>query len=127
MIIFNGLEDYGLLLLRLVVGIIFLYHGVPKLSGKHGGFMILIGILEGLSALAIIAGLFTEIAGIVLAIIMLGAIYKKMTEWKIPFSSQNAMGWEFDLILLAVVVALAFLGAGNISVDFVLGYLPIKS
>lgn len=124
MIIFNGLGDIALLILRLALGIIFIYHGVPKLSGKMGGFMFIVGFFETLSALAMFAGLFTEIAGIVLAVIMLGAIWKKTTEWKTPFSSMNASGWEFDLILLVAAVALAFLGAGGISVDAVLGLWP---
>jgi len=124
MLIFNGLEDYGLLILRLFIGIIFLYHGLPKLWGKMGGFMVVIGILETLSAIGMIIGLYTEIAGIVLAIVMLGAVYKKITQWKIPFSSQNTTGWEFDLLLLGTAVALAFLGAGNFSVDVILGYWP---
>ncbi len=124
MLIFNGLEDYGLLILRLFLGIIFLYHGLPKLWGKMGGFMIVIGILETLSAIGMIIGSYTEIAGIVLAIVMLGAVYKKIIQWKIPFSSQNTMGWEFDLTLLGAAIALAFLGAGNFSVDVILGYWP---
>ncbi len=124
MLIFNGLEDYGLMILRLFLGIIFLYHGLPKLGGKMGGFMVIIGIFETLSAIAMIIGLYVEIAGIILAVVMLGAIYKKMAKWQIPFSSQNTMGWEFDLALLGAAIALAFSGAGMLSVDSILGYVP---
>ncbi|SRR3989344_7459658 len=124
MLIFNGLENYGLLILRLVLGVIFLYHGLPKLNGRMGGFMILIGALEALSAIAILAGIYTEIAGMALAVIMLGAIFKKTTQWSIPFSSKGTTGWEFDLILCGAALALAFLGAGSFSVDSMLGYFP---
>ena len=124
MLIFNGLGDYGLLILRLSLGIIFLYHGLPKLRGKMGSFMAIIGILETLAAIGMVIGLYAEIAGIVLAVIMLGAIYKKITQWKIPFSSQNTTGWEFDLLLLGAAIALAFLGAGSFSIDAILAYWP---
>ena len=124
MMIYEGLGNYALLILRLVLGIIFLYHGLPKLKGKMGGFMVIIGILEGLAGLAVMAGLYTEIAGSLLAVIMVGAIFKKVAQWNIPFSSQGTTGWEFDLTLAAAAIALAFLGAGNLSVDSYLGYFP---
>ena len=32
MLLFEGLESYGLLVLRVFLGIIFIYHGIPKLK-----------------------------------------------------------------------------------------------
>ncbi len=121
----NGLESYGLLILRLALAAVFFYHGTKKLTNKQiPGFMKFIGTCETLGSIAMITGFLTQIAGIGLSIIMLGALYKKKTEWKIPFSSDSTTGWELDMTLLAVAVALALLGAGAISIDAMAGFWP---
>ena len=111
----NG--DWGLLALRLAIGIIFVYHAKAKLGGKMGGFMQFIGVCEMAGGIALIAGFLTQLAALGLGIIMLGAIYKKINEWKIPFWSQNNTGWEFDFLILAGCIALILNGAGSIAVD----------
>lgn len=118
---FLAYGDTGLLLLRVAVGAIFLVHGVKKLDGKMGGFMTFIGVCEALGGLALVLGLLTQLAGLGLAIIMLGAIYKKTMEWKVPFTTMKAMGWEFDLALLGACIALLTLGAGLYSIDMNIG------
>lgn len=59
------------------------------------------GLAEVIPGLALILSVYIREAGLVLAIIMLGAIYMKKYKWRTPFSSHNTMGWEFDLVLLA--------------------------
>jgi putative oxidoreductase len=124
MLFIDGWSDLGLLLLRLALAWIFIYHGAKKLDGKMGSFMLFIGICETLGGIAMLLGFLTEFAGIGLAIIMLGAIYTKMTKWSTPFTSMTATGWEFDMLLFAVALAFAFLGAGHYSLDAVLGWWP---
>jgi uncharacterized membrane protein YphA (DoxX/SURF4 family) len=109
--------DTGILLLRLCVAVIFLVHGTSKLDGKMGSFMRFIGTAETLGAVAVLAGFLTQWAAIGLAIIMLGAIYKKIAEWHVPFTAMDKMGWEFDFMILGACAALMTLGAGAFSVD----------
>ena len=123
-----ALGDYGLLTLRIVLGIIFLYHGYPKIKNPEMLMQVwgnkTIGLLQGLlefvAGILILIGLLTQFASIFFIIIMLGAIYFKIFKWKTPFFAQNAMGWEFDLLILASSLALLFLGAGTYSLDFTL-------
>ncbi|MDP3991902.1 MAG: DoxX family protein [Nanoarchaeota archaeon] len=133
MLLFEGLQSYGLLALRVFLGIIFIYHGMPKLmmSGKmakgmgwSSGSVVLLGLVELLAGLSVILGFYTEIASVLVAIIMLGALFHKMFKWNIPFSAMDKMGWEFDLILLGAAIALLFLGAGAVSLDNMLGIWP---
>lgn len=133
MLIFEGLESYGLLVLRIFLGIIFVYHGVPKLRmpgamgkgmGWSSGSILFLGLVEFLSGLALILGFYSEIAALLVGIVMLGALFHKMFKWKIPFSAMDKMGWEFDLILLGAAVAILLLGAGAFSLDAIIGVWP---
>lgn len=105
----NAYSGWGMWFLQFAVGVIFIYHGWPKLKkmknffGIGGAFH---GLVEVVAALALIFGWYVREAGLVLAIIMLGAIYMKKFKWKMSFSTMTA-GWEFDLVLL--VAALYFL------------------
>ena len=121
--LFNlGLQDFGLLILRVVLAVVFLYHGGAKLFKKEipASFRAL-GMLEVLGGISILIGFLTELSSIGLAIIMLGAIYLKIFKWKISFSSEKSTGWEFDLVLLAMALALFVFGPGNFSLDFLFG------
>ena len=131
MILFEGLGGLGLLILRLFLGFIFLYHSIPKLKmpkemakgmGKSTGFVVLLGSVEFLSSLALIFGLFAEVGALLIGLVMLGALYHKWFVWKVPFSAMDKLGWEFDLILLGAAIAILFLGAGAISLDALFGF-----
>jgi putative oxidoreductase len=111
--------DAGILILRLVVAIVFLVHGIKKLDGKMGSFMTFIGIAETLGGAALLVGFLTQLAALGLAIIMLGAIYKKVVEWKVPFTTMEKMGWEFDLMILGACAALMTLGSGAYGIDVI--------
>ncbi|HKZ33811.1 MAG TPA: DoxX family protein [Candidatus Nanoarchaeia archaeon] len=133
MLLFEGFGSWGLIILRVFLGIIFIYHGMPKLSmpkamakgmGWSTGSVFLLGLVESLSGLALILGFYTEIAALLVGIVMLGALFHKMFKWNIPFSAMDKMGWEFDLILLGAAIALLFIGAGLYSLDYMLGIFP---
>lgn len=109
--------DIGILALRLAIAVIFLVHGIKKLPGKTGGFLTFIGVAETLGGAALLVGALTQLAALGIAIIMVGAIYKKITEWHVPFTTMDKTGWEFDLILLAGCIALMTLGSGAYGVD----------
>ena len=135
MLLFDGLQDVGLLILRIFIGWIFIYHGWPKVIGgkkmaadmgkpQMGWFMIFLGIAETLGGLAAIAGFLTQPANIGFILVMLGAIGLKAFQMKVPFSSHDKGGWEFDFIILGAAIALVLLGAGNYSVDALIGFWP---
>ena len=98
-------------ILRLIIGIIFIYHAIPKLKNAkvigqgmgHPAWMIVIlGLAELLPSIALIVGVYVQIATLILSLIMIGAIYLKIVKWHVPFSTSEKMGWEFDLLLLAI-------------------------
>jgi putative oxidoreductase len=124
--------DTGLLVLRIVIGIVFLMHGGQKLfvfgfSGVSGAFAQmgipmpgitgpLAGIVEFLAGGALVIGLLTRLAAIGLAIDMAGALL--MVHLKGGFFLPN--GYEFALTLLGANIALAITGAGYYSFDRVI-------
>jgi len=103
--------DIGLLLLRLTVGVIFIVHAVPKFKDKE---WIPLGVLEVLGGLAVLLGIFTQLAALGLAIIMVGAIYMKTRKWGAPFTTQNSTGWEFDLLILVSNIVIITTGGGTL-------------
>ncbi len=115
--------DTGLLILRLGVGSIFLVHGVQKLmtvwspDQPANWLMRFLSIAEPLGGLALILGVLTSWAGLGLALIMLGAIYMKATQWSVGFVGARGAGWEFDLALLAGALALFCLGGGKYGLE----------
>lgn len=114
----------GLYILRLAIAAIFIYHGLPKLMkagmmssamGMAPGMVWLLGLVETLSSLALILGVWLQPAAALLGLIMVGAIYFKAAKWKTGFSAMDKTGWEFDFILLAANIAILLTGGGNVS------------
>ena len=129
----SELQQWGLVPLRVVVGVVFLMHGAQKLfvfglagtadiMGKLGiplsplAAAIVIAA-ELLGGLAIIAGIFTRWAGIVLAFEMLVAI--PVARLKGGFFAPY--GFEFEFTLLGACLTFAALGSGGVSLDRILG------
>jgi putative oxidoreductase len=123
------LKPVALLLLRITLGVIFLYHGLPKLShsqqwvqnfrhmGFPGYFAYISGVLEVFGGALLSVGLFTRIAGLLLAIEMGMAITKVHGLLSNP---ANVKAYEFPLSLGAAAFVLATVGAGLLSIDHAL-------
>ncbi len=125
----SNMRSWGIAILRVIVGIVFLMHGSQKLFtfGFHGvagmfGHMgiplpavaaVVVTLVEFLGGLALIAGLATRVAAALLAIDMAGAIL--FVHAKNGFFSP--MGYEFPLTLLASCVCLMLAGGGACSVE----------
>jgi len=118
-------NDVGLLLLRITIAVIFIYHGLPKLSkakamsammGMPAGMIFMLGMVEILASLGIAFGVFTQVSALLLAIVMVGAIGTKIMKWNVPFAAMDKTGWEFDLILLFASIAILLGGGGSIGI-----------
>ena len=119
--------DLALLILRVVLGIIMIYHGWPKLTNLGGTIEGFTGMgipLPALSAffsmvseffggLLLLVGAFTDIAGLLVAIDMAGAIL--FVHAKNGFSVSEG-GFEWPLALLAMGLAIALAGPGRYAV-----------
>lgn len=119
--------DLALLILRVVLGIVMIYHGWPKLTNLGGtieGFTgmgiplpavaaIFATVAEVLGGMLMLVGAFTDIAGLMFAIDMLGAII--FVHAKNGFSAGKG-GIEFPLLLLATALAIALAGPGRYAV-----------
>ena len=119
-------KPVALLLLRCGLGVIFIYHGWPKLFGNPQpvldffgriGFPPFLGyvagVLEFFGGILLIAGLFTRVAGLLLAIEMCVAIWKVHLGKGVLAVDQ----YQFPLALAVAAFLLATTGAGLISLD----------
>jgi len=116
----------SLLPLRLVTGIIFLAHGVSKLGNMDAtldgfagmGFStplaILVTMIETLGGLALILGVFTRLAALGIALVMIGAIIT--VHWPNGFFMHNH-GYEYNLAIIAMCTVLIMAGSGPLAVD----------
>ena len=122
----RSFEPLALLVLRLVLALIFVYHGYPKLTHptdqmrefftSHGFpayFVGLAGIIECFGALLLAIGLFTRPAALVLAGEMAVAIAKVHSVHGLI----AVKDYEFPMSLAAACVVLATVGAGLASAD----------
>lgn len=129
--------EWGLAVLRIVLGIVFFVHGWPKLMG--GGvnmvqgmlasvgwpvpalFAWIVTLLEFFGGLALIAGAFTRPVAALLAVEMvIAALLFHVGKGFVVFRPEGQWGYEFNLTLLAATVCLVLAGAGAWSVDGVL-------
>src|SRR5262245_8637707 len=117
------LSDFAPLILRIVLGAIFIVHGSMKFTqmARTEHFFARLGIplpgvaaptialLEVLGGIALILGLGSRIFALLLAIEMIVAIAIDKVH------TGFVGGWEFELVLLAGLLALVFGGPGAIS------------
>lgn len=137
--LFKTRPSISLLILRIVLGAVFLPHGAQKVLGWFGGHgfagtmafftqnMHIPAVLAFLAiaaefggAIALFLGLFTRIAalGIAADIVVVVA----MVHWQNGFfmnwsGNQKGEGFEFHLLALAIAVVLLLRGGGRWSVD----------
>lgn len=121
------LKPLALLLLRLGLGVIFIYHGYPKLFGHTheemqafsrmgfpAYFLYIAGAVEFFGGCLLILGLFTRLAALLLAGEMAVAILRV----HLPQGGWTAVSnYQFPLALAVAAFALVAVGAGAVSFD----------
>jgi len=112
---FNEFAGIGYLLMRLAIAIIFIVHAWPKLKHPDGMAAALgwsrekvrgLGLVEAIGGVLIGLGMLMQWAALALIAVMIGAIYHKVQKWKVPFSAHDKNGWEFDFLILTVLLYL---------------------
>jgi putative oxidoreductase len=132
--LFSTRAGYGLTVLRVIVGIIFIAHGSQKLFGAFGGYGLegtgqwmesiglapgyLMALLSGsgefFGGVAVLIGLLARPAAAVLVVLLVVAIFSVHIGNGL-FMSNN--GYEFALALLGGSLAILIEGAGKLSLD----------
>lgn len=122
--IFGPYRDYSLFVLRLFVGAVFIAHGALKLFAGLSGFtlfLIQVGVpsarimapvvasIEFLGGVALVLGLGTRTAAILLSAVMIVAMVT--VTLKAGFSG----GYDLNLALLGGLLALLLAGPGKIA------------
>ena len=132
--------ELALLVLRVVVGLLFMAHGAQKLFGMFGGHGLEgtagffeqglglkpgrvhatgAGAAEFAGGLLLLLGLFTPFGAAAVIAVMTVAI--ATVHWtKGVWSTEG--GYEYNTVLMAVAFALAGAGPGNWSLDHALGF-----
>ena len=128
------LRDAAILLARVGLGVVFAAHGwqkfftlgLSRVSEQFSSYGIpqpavtaaIVAGVELVAGAALIAGLLTPLAGILLGVDMAGAFYF-VHATNGPFITQN--GWELVVALGVGALLVAAVGAGRFSIDRVLG------
>ena len=129
--LFGSNPDLVSLILRLAVGSLFVIHGYPKLARKQreqggtwmksigmpAGMMGFAGVVEFFGGLALLLGLLTPIVATLAALWMLSTTWFSISKLK----KKYAGGYELDVTIVLIAIALALLGSGAFSIDHLLG------
>lgn len=122
--------DWALLVVRIVVGVIFMAHGAQKLFGAFGGpglsavvemmgpLGYLVAIGEFFGGLGLILGFLSRFSAASLILIMLGAIV--MVHGKNGFFAPE--GFEYNLGLIGLLAPILIAGPGRFAVG---RFLPL--
>ena len=117
------LADLSLLLLRLLVGWVFVSSGWShttdpvargKSIGMSPGFTRFLGLAEVAGGLGVALGVLPQLAALGLILVMLGAIQKKIFVWHTGFWGKHGTdGWHYDLLFVAALLVIATTGGGR--------------
>jgi putative oxidoreductase len=131
--------SYGLLLLRIVLGLTMFAHGAQKLFGwfEGPGMKGTIGMCTNLGyrspflmgfavafaefggGLSLATGFLTPLGALAVTVVMLNAVY--LVHWSKGFFNGNG-GYEFNLLIASAAVAIATTGPGRFAIDHAIGW-----
>jgi len=121
-------KETGMFLVRLALAIVFILHGWEKVAnmpeaitafagmGFSAFWVYLVAWVELLGGIAMLLGVWTRCAGWLLAIIMAVTIYV-MKGMGMGLSG----GYEFNVVLLLIALAVSFAGPGTLTVKKLFG------
>lgn len=132
-------DDAGMLIVRLVLGVVMFPHGAQKLLGWFGGngyagtmqfftgqlglpaaVAFLVILAESFGALSLILGFLGRAGAFGILCVMLGAIFMVHLQngffmnW---YGSQKGEGFEYHLLAIGMALAVMIKGSGAFSVD----------
>ena len=117
--------DIALLLLRLMVGIVFITSGYKHLKdpatrskdiGMSKSITIFLGAAELAGGSGVISGVLAQLAAIGLILVMLGAIQKKIFAWRTGFWGKSGTnGWSYETMLVVMNLVIVTTGGGNLT------------
>jgi putative oxidoreductase len=116
-------SDYALLFMRIMVGAIFADSGYLDLKnpdersknlGLPKGFTLFLAVAEIAGGIAVILGVLQQLAAIGLILIMLGAIQKKISQWKTGFWGSSAPGWYYEVTLISMLLVIICTSGGKL-------------
>jgi len=121
-------DDLGKLLLRVVLGVLILLHGISKIvagpdfvisTATNAGLPAVIGYLVYLGEVAapilLILGIWSRLAALVIAGNMLFAVYLVHMKQLLTLNDQGGWALELQGMFLVAALALICLGAGRFS------------
>jgi putative oxidoreductase len=131
--------SYGILLVRLALGLTLAAHGAQKLFGVFGGYgprgtggffaglgfraPVLMAFAAGAAefggGLLLATGLLTPLGAFAVAIVMLNAI--GTVHWRNGFWNTGG-GFEYNFVIWATAVGIAAIGPGRFSLDRLIGW-----
>jgi len=127
-------SDISLFVIRLILGVIFIAHGYPKLFvwgipgvtqffsqlgiPFPGFFAVIVSLVEFFGGIALILGILSRWVGLLIAINMIGAtLFAKLKVGLIAPFDKPGVGFELDLALFGCALAILVFGPGAISVE----------
>jgi putative oxidoreductase len=127
--------DLAKLLLRAVLGVLILLHGISKIKSGPGpildlvahaglpaalGYLVYVG--EILAPALLIVGLFTRAAAAIVAINMIVAVLLVHTGELRSMSDSGGYALELQALYLVAAIVVAMIGAGRYSLGGIYGY-----
>lgn len=127
----NVLHDITHWGLRAVIGAIFIIHSLKKFEPEFQEAIIGMGLppemqlplalAEFIGGIFLLVGILTRVTGSIFAVILLGAIFH--IRWENGFFISKG-GWEWDVVMLAVVLTIIAAGPGRISISHLVKKIP---
>lgn len=120
------------LVLRVVVGVVLVAHGLAKLDGGVEGFAAMVGglgvpfptlaayatvTIEVLGGALLVAGLLTRLWAGLAALLMVGTTLTVKVDAGLLGAPGAGAGMELDLLILGAAAAVALIGPGPLSLD----------
>lgn len=122
-------EDVGKLVLRSVLALLILFHGISKVIGGAGfitemvakiglppalGYLVYVG--EVVAPLLVLFGIWTRAGAAVIAINMIVALLLVHTQQLLQITENGGWALELQGMYLSAAIAVALLGAGRYSI-----------